>query len=96
MNYRLNSTSGLPSDRQSTDRPYLSDWRMADSIGTAVVLSVADYTDRHPTDLPLLSTAVDPDALDALLDARGESVAISFSYADCEVSLRGDGKLTVR
>ena len=69
---------------------------MADSIGTAVVLSVADYTDRHPTDLPLLSTAVDPDALDALLDARGESVAISFSYAGCEVSLRGDGELTVR
>ena len=69
---------------------------MADSIGTAVVLSVADYLDCRPTDLPLLSTAIDPDALDALLDARGESVAITFSYAGCEVSLRDDGELTIR
>lgn len=80
------------SDRVS----YLSDWRVADSIGTAVVLSVADYHDCRPTDLPLLSTAVDPDALDSLLDGPDDSVAISFRYAGCVVSLRGDGELTIR
>jgi hypothetical protein len=69
---------------------------MADSIGTAVVLSVADYTDRTPTELPLLSTAVDPDALDQLLDGPAQSVSISFTYAGCELSLRGDGELVIR
>ena len=87
-------------DREPSDESdrvsYLSDWRMADSIGTAVALSVADYHDCRPTDLPVLSTVVDPDALGALLDGHGESVAISFSYAGCEVSLRSDGELTIR
>ncbi len=69
---------------------------MADSVATAVVLSVADYHDCRPTDLPLLSTAIDPDALDALLDGPDESVSISFHYANCVVSLRGDGELTIR
>lgn len=96
MSHSSNPISDPHSDRRSSRVSYLSDWRMADSIGTAVVLSVADYTDHRPTDLPQLSTAVDPDALDALLDGRGESVAISFSYAGCEVSLRGDGELAIR
>ncbi|MEA1931145.1 MAG: HalOD1 output domain-containing protein [Euryarchaeota archaeon] len=96
MSHSSNSASDLQSDRGSDDVSYLSDWRMGDSVGTAVVLSVADYTGRHPTDLPLLSTAIDPDALDALLDGPGESVTISFSYAGCELSLSGDGELTIR
>lgn len=49
-----------------------------------------------PSDLPLLSTAVDPDALDGLLDTSGESVAIKFSYAGCEISLRGNGELAIK
>lgn len=95
MSRRVNTVDESASTPQSEGAPYLSDWRMADSIGTAVVLSVADHLGCRPTALPLLSTAVDPDALDDLLADRGEAVSISFSYAGCSVSLRGDGKLTV-
>ena len=95
MSYRANSLDDPASTSQSEGAPYLSDWRMADSIGTAVVLSVADHLGCRPTTLPLLSTAIDLDALDDLLADRGESVSVSFSYAGCAVSLRGDGKLTV-
>ncbi|MFO7834548.1 MAG: HalOD1 output domain-containing protein [Halohasta sp.] len=80
-----------------TDRvSYLSDWRTADSAATAVVISVADNNDCSPMALPELTTAVDPDALDAVLEGGDESVVISFSYAGCEVSLRGDGELVLR
>ena len=95
MSRRANTVGESASTSRSDGAPYLSDWRMADSIGTAVVLSVADHLGCRPTALPLLSTAVDPDALDELLADRGESVSVSFNYAGCAVSLRGDGQLTV-
>ena len=93
---RSGHSDGESHCEQQPDHGYLSDWRMADDIGTAVVLSVADYTDRRPTDLPVLSTSIDPDALQQLLDGPRDSVSVCFSYADCEVSLIGDGELRLR
>ena len=95
MSRSSNRDSSPELDQRIDHVSYLSDWRMADSIGTAVVLSVADYTNHHPTDLPVLSTAVDPDALDQLLDSSNNEVAISFSYAGCEVILKSDGELAI-
>ena len=94
------SYTNVDTDSDRTDRTdrvsYLSDWRTADSAATAVVLSVADNENCTPMALPELSTAVDPDALDAVLEGGDESVVVSFSYAGCEVSLRDDGELTIR
>jgi len=94
------SYSNMDSDSDRTDRTgrvsYLSDWRTADSAATAVVLSVADNENCAPMALPELSAAIDPDALDAVLEGGDESVVISFSYAGREVSLRGDGELVIR
>lgn len=96
MNYGSNVQSSPQLERRSDGATYLSDWRVAESIGTAVVMSVADSTGRNPTELPALSTAIDPDALDQLLDGLRESVEISFEYAGCDVSLKGDGELVIR
>ncbi|WP_253737461.1 HalOD1 output domain-containing protein [Halohasta salina] len=95
MSYPNTDTDSHRTDR--TDRvSYLSDWRTADSAATAIVLSVADNLDCTPMALPALSTAVDPDALDTVLESGDESIVVSFSYAGCEVSLRGDGELVLR
>ena len=94
MSHPVDTATGSELPGEPDCVSYLSDWRMADSIGTAVVLSVADYHDCRPTALPQLSTAIDPDALDTLLNGRGESVSITFRYAGCLVSLRSDGELT--
>jgi len=96
MNHRSNLQSKPRLEGTSDKETYLSDWQVADSIGTAVVLSVAASTDRQPTELPELSRAVDPDALEHLLDGFRESVEISFEYAGCEVSLKGDGELVIQ
>ena len=95
MSYPNTDTNSDRTDR--TDRiSYLSDWRTADSAATAVVLSVADHENCTPMALPELSAAIDPDALDAVLEGGDESVVVSFGYAGCEVSLRGDGELVLR
>jgi len=96
MSRHANTAADRKLSGESDRVSYLSDWRMADSIGTAVALSVADYHDCSPTNLPLLSTVVDPDALDTLLDGQTESVSIMFGYAGCEVSLSSDGELAIQ
>ena len=68
MSRHANTAADRKLSGESDRVSYLSDWRMADSIGTAVALSVADYHDCSPTNLPLLSTVVDPDALDTALE----------------------------
>lgn len=40
---------------------------------------------------PPLGTVIDPDALEAILDADSDSdVAVSFTYADCRISVTSD------
>ncbi|KPN31190.1 hypothetical protein SY89_01933 [Halolamina pelagica] len=66
----------------------------ADSVADRTVQAVATTTKTDPVELPPLYEAVDPDALTDLVEGmrRGEIV---FTYADCMVSVTGEGLVTV-
>jgi hypothetical protein len=68
-----------------------TDWDGYDYPGTAVVERVADVLDRDMTELPLLQSTVDVDALETLLSAEtAGTVQISFQYAGLWVTIRSD------
>lgn len=81
---------------------YIGGLRQSDeaSISERVVATVADACDVDPLELPPLHKAIDPDALDQLY-RRGFAgqedghVRVSFTMADCDVVVRGDGEVTV-
>lgn len=62
-------------------------------------MAVSDAEGRDPTDLPPLHGAIDPDALDALFEGSAEGdrseVSVVFSYCGYEVSVSGDGDVTL-
>jgi len=64
---------------------------------TRVIEALAERADVDRADLrPPLASAVDPDALDALVEsANGDSVAVRFEYGDHEVLVRGNGHVSV-
>ena len=71
------------------------------SMSEAVVSSVSFVTDRDPLDLPPLYSAIDPDALDALLSPIGHqtpdrSLTVSFEYAGCWIVIQDQSRLRVR
>jgi hypothetical protein len=72
--------------------------RADDLPSTAVVLTVSTALGVHPTGLPPLLSAVDPDAVDRLVRHDGAADAravIDFSYADCRVTVDADGEVVV-
>ncbi|RLM56472.1 hypothetical protein DVK02_08150 [Halobellus sp. Atlit-31R] len=58
-----------------------------------VVVNVAEAAHTDASALPPLYEAVDPDALNDLVESTFEG-AISFSYAGCTVTVDGDGDVT--
>ncbi|RLM62838.1 hypothetical protein DVK05_15945 [Halorubrum sp. Atlit-8R] len=72
------------------------DWRKSGLPSVAIVEAVAAATNRETTDLPPLQETIEADALDALFDGQSSSVAVSFQYADTDVSVTGDGSIEVR
>lgn len=69
-----------------------------DSIVVAIVETVAAATDRDPTDVSPLFTAIDAEALaDLLLSARARSqaVEVTFAYEDCRVTVSSFGDVVV-
>jgi len=73
------------------------DWSST-SPSTAIVEAVSAAVNREPTAVGPLYEAVDSDALDALVSTSGDgdSVAVSFVFAGCHVTVRGDGSIIVR
>ncbi|WP_415382189.1 HalOD1 output domain-containing protein [Halosimplex sp. TS25] len=68
------------------------------TIVLSVLEAVAATERTDPVDLPPLSDAVDPDALNALFDPSGEQPAptrFSFCYADHDVTVTADGSVLV-
>jgi hypothetical protein len=94
MSHIRHSDSKVVEETADADT-HRSDWSKAESVGTAVVCAIAGETGREPTELPVLSTAVDPDGLDQLLTHGNDSVRVSFRYAGCGVMVRGDGTVLV-
>lgn len=59
-----------------------------------VIEAIADATDADPATMPPLYDTVDPDALDAMLDADA-TVEIVFEYDGHAIEISGDGDVLV-
>ncbi|MFB1064117.1 HalOD1 output domain-containing protein [Natrinema sp. H-ect4] len=61
-----------------------------------VVTAVATVFDESPIELtPPLYEAVDPEALDSLVDSGPTELRIRFRYRGCNVSVDGNGRVEV-
>lgn len=92
------STDNNPPDAErETEETIGTDWDGYDHPGTAVVERVSEVTGREETELPVLQSAVDVDALETLLltDREG-SVQVSFRYAGLRVTIRSDRTILLR
>lgn len=63
----------------------------------AVVSAVADATDTDPLELPPLSNAINPEALNDLVSAERSPglESISFAYAGYDVVVSGAGDIQI-
>lgn len=72
-----------------------------ESVSGAVVRAVSAVDGREPRSVPPLSRVLDPDALDALFDARSDGTPriggrLSFVYGNCRVSVDNGEYLSIR
>lgn len=69
-------------------------------LSTSIVLAVSAALDTDPLDLePQLYDVLDPDALDSLFSAESsgsEPRRVSFSIAECNVTVKSDGQICVK
>lgn len=63
---------------------------------TAVIDTVAHAADSEPTDLPPLYGAIDPDALNDIVESGGPNITVSFVYDDRNITVHGQGDVVVR
>jgi hypothetical protein len=68
--------------------------RAADAASVRVVRRVARETGRDVVELPPLYDAVDPEALDAVVDSVATTL-VKFRYADHDVWIDADGTVSV-
>jgi len=71
-----------------------------DDVSLAVVGAVATFRGIKPIDLPPLTEAVNPDALNRLFRVRANGAprttgSVSFRYAATEVTVHADGEIVV-
>lgn len=65
----------------------------------AVINAVASLTGDDPLEMEPLSSVIDPDALNALLDGddhAGKPPEVQFDFHGCRVLVRADGSVIVR
>lgn len=79
-------------DTQPADDPHDSTYSVRldsdEPVAMSVVYAVASALQRQPLDLEPLSTQVDPEALDMLLNGpigQRQGLSVSFSFAECTV-----------
>lgn len=63
-------------------------------VPTRVVEAVADAVDADPDELSPLYHAVDPDALEAVLDSADDA-RVQFEYAGRRIDVWSDGSVSV-
>jgi len=71
------------------------------ALSMAIVSTVAAVTETEPTALPPLNAAVNPDALETLVERRDRDpsrndIQVAFEYADCTVTVHSYGIIAVR
>ncbi|WP_436347518.1 HalOD1 output domain-containing protein [Natronorubrum sp. FCH18a] len=70
-------------------------------VSTGLVMAVSSILEVDPADLELLSTCVDPDALNALVvhwndaGAEPDRGSITFPFARCTVTVHSDGEIVI-
>lgn len=61
-----------------------------------IIERIADYEGIDATEVsPTLYEAVEPEALDNLVSSANDDVRVQFTYCGYEVTVRGDGDVTV-
>jgi len=60
------------------------------SASERVVGTVADAEDADPTELPALYEAIDPDALDSLVESSDEDLCIDFGCCGYDITVIGE------
>lgn len=68
--------------------------RQTESVGMAVVSTVAAVSNTDPKEMEPLHHVIDTDALDAVFHPGSHGRA-TFSYSGYEVTVRSDGEITV-
>ena len=76
------------------DRAMSSPPAGGDEVSIDVVMAVAVAEDVAPTELSPLATAIDPDALDALVASMDEGT-VTFSYSGYRVTVAADGQVDI-
>lgn len=87
-------TTGTHRTETTVPTPIYRDSNVPD-VSTAVVCHVASVTDSDPTALPPLYDAIDPEALNRLVDGSDELV-VEFEYDGFRVTVTGDGEIDLR
>ncbi|EMA41817.1 HalOD1 output domain-containing protein [Halobiforma nitratireducens] len=69
-------------------------------VSTALVTAISEIRGTEPDELDPLPSAVDPDALNSLVghwqdSETGAVGAISFTFAECEVTVRSNGEIVI-
>lgn len=73
-----------------------------DAASTALAMAVATIRETDPGALEPLAARVDPEALDAIVagwqeeeDGRTSDGSVSFSFAQCRVTIYSDGEIVI-
>ncbi|NHN41281.1 hypothetical protein G9C85_06470 [Halorubellus sp. JP-L1] len=66
--------------------------RSTETPTEAAYHAVSEVTDRDVLDIPPIGRAIEPDSLDAFVEESRtlRAYAITFEYADCDVTVRDD------
>lgn len=70
-----------------------------ESLATAIIMAVSVANDCDCNDLPTLYDVIDPDALETVFspfEPGSPNAQVSFSYAECRVTVRDDNTLIVQ
>lgn len=96
MESRRESCESTSSGHDTVVRTF--DAEAGHDISASIVRTVADLRGVDPIDVtPPLGSVVETDAIDSLFPSYSEpDRSLVFEFADCEVSVRGDGRITVR
>lgn len=72
-----------------------------DSVSEELVRAIAVLNDADPTELAILAEVIDPEALDALFQARPDGHLrktdgqVVFEYNDHQIQITTDGTITI-
>lgn len=88
------------SSSRTRSEPLQLDWQDAERPTLAIVQAVADLREADPESLPPLYDSINPEALEELLmrdhPSAQDGTVITFSYADCTVTVGADGELRIQ